>query len=236
MAERQPWTPGPPVPEFVARCGTGHRHRVRRWQTSLYTNHSVKLVTPAQTPGQKMVFVLGDSHLRAIVNRFVSMPQGSLSFGFLSVPGGAIADLWTEVMHAALPWTLDLVCVGAPSNNLTASRTVGEAALNFRALLTTVSSLWPTVLVMDFPPRLTIDPALQDLLRQEYRRVTARMGIPYVSMAEHLPVHRLELWCYDGVHLSDSDGMPVVVDLLWNAEVRQLAPPPPQPTVSHRHV
>ncbi|KAM9860439.1 uncharacterized protein ACBR49_002661 isoform 2-T2 [Aulostomus maculatus] len=202
MAERQPWTPGPPVPEFVARCGTGHRHRVRRWQTSLYTNHSVKLVTPAQTPGQKMVFVLGDSHLRAIVNRFVSMPQGSLSFGFLSVPGGAIADLWTEVMHAALPWTLDLVCVGAPSNNLTASRTV----------------------------------ALQDLLRQEYRRVTARMGIPYVSMAEHLPVHRLELWCYDGVHLSDSDGMPVVVDLLWNAEVRQLAPPPPQPTVSHRHV
>ncbi|XP_044191554.1 uncharacterized protein LOC122969696 [Thunnus albacares] len=181
-----------------------------------------------------MVFVIGDSHLRAIVDGFVSMPQGSLSFSFLSVPGGAAADLRTEVMHASLPWTPDAVCVCAPSNNLTASRTIGEAALDFGALLTTVCNLWPKVFVLDFPPRINTDPGLQDLLRQEYHRVTARMGLPFVSVAEHLPLHRLELWCHDGVHLSDTDGMPVMVELLWDAAVRQLVPPPPEPPVSPR--
>eukprot|EP00064_Thunnus_orientalis_P024483 superscaffoldBa00010561_g24778 len=148
--------------------------------------------------------------------------------------GGAAADLRTEVMHASLPWTPDAVCVCAPSNNLTASRTIGEAALDFGALLTTVCNLWPKVFVLDFPPRINTDPGLQDLLRQEYHRVTARMGLPYVSVAEHLPLHRLELCCHDGVHLSDTDGMPVMVELLWDAAVRQLVPPPPEPRVSPR--
>ncbi len=31
--------------------------------------------------------------------------------------------------------------------------------------------------MLDFPPRLNIEPGLQELLRQEYRRVTARMGM-----------------------------------------------------------
>ncbi|XP_044221305.1 uncharacterized protein LOC122991901 isoform X4 [Thunnus albacares] len=234
IAERQSWTPGPPIPEFVARRGTGYRHRVRRWRTSELTHRPIKFVTPAQRSDQQMVFVIGDSHLRAIVDGFVSMPQGSLSFSFLSVPGGAAADLRTEVMHASLPWTPDAVCVCAPSNNLTASRTIGEAALDFGALLTTVCNLWPKVFVLDFPPRINTDPGLQVLLRQEYHRVTARMGLPFVSVAEHLPLHRLELWCHDGVHLSDTDGMPVMVELLWDAAVRQLVPPPAEPPVSPR--
>uniref|UniRef100_A0A667YV34 Uncharacterized protein n=1 Tax=Myripristis murdjan TaxID=586833 RepID=A0A667YV34_9TELE len=245
MAQPLPWIPQPPVPEFVARkkykfCviilnfvvnhtgrGTGYRHRVRRWPTSELTQRSFKLVTPAQKPDQKMVFVVGDSHLRAMVDGIVAMPEVPLCFSFLSVPGAHAAELRTEVSHAALPWTPDVVCVLAPSNNLTASRNIGEASLDFGALLATVCNRWAKVFVLDFPPRLNIEPGLQELFRQEFRRVAARL--PYVSVAEHLPMDRLELWSRDGVHLSDSDGTPILVQALWDAAVRQLTPPPPPP-------
>uniref|UniRef100_A0A667YVG4 Uncharacterized protein n=1 Tax=Myripristis murdjan TaxID=586833 RepID=A0A667YVG4_9TELE len=220
------------IPNFVVNHtgrGTGYRHRVRRWPTSELTQRSFKLVTPAQQPDQKMVFVVGASHLRPMVDGIVAMPEGPLCFSFLSVPGAHAAELRTEVSHAALPWTPDVVCVMAPSNNLTASRNIGEASLDFGALLATVCSRWAKVFVLDFPPRLNIEPGLQELFRQEFRRVAARMGLPYVSVAEHLPLDRLELWSRDSVHLSDSDGTPILVQALWDAAVHQLAPPPPPP-------
>ncbi|XP_049446697.1 uncharacterized protein LOC125897411 [Epinephelus fuscoguttatus] len=233
MATAQTWTPLPPVPEFRARRGTGHHHRVRRWPTSELTQRSFKLVTPAQHPEKQFVFVIGDSHLRAMVDGFMAIPEGCLSFGFLFVPGADARELRTEVLCAAVPWR---VCVLAPSNNLTTSRTISEAALDFGALLTTVCSRWPKVFVLDFPSPLTMDLGFQEQLRQEYHRVAARMGLPYVSVAAHFPVQPLELWCHDGVHLSDSDGMPILVQLLWNVAYLQLAPPSPAFSVSPRRL
>ncbi|XP_030019132.1 uncharacterized protein LOC115439436 [Sphaeramia orbicularis] len=182
----------------------------------------------------QIVFVVGDSHLRAVVDEDVAIPELPFCFSFLSVPGGAAADLRMEVRHLTIPWTPDLVCVCAPGNNLTGNRTIGEAAVDFDALLTTVHSRWPKVFVLDFPPRLNIPLDLQELLRQEYHRVAARMGLPYVAVADHLSVNQLNLWCPDGVHLSDTDGMPILVDLLCDAAFCQLAPPPPELTASPR--
>uniref|UniRef100_A0A672HMQ6 SGNH domain-containing protein n=1 Tax=Salarias fasciatus TaxID=181472 RepID=A0A672HMQ6_SALFA len=216
------------------RRGTGFRHRVRRWPTSNLTGKPCKLVTPAWDGQKKMVFVVGDSQLRAIVDGYVAVPEGDLRFSFLCVPGAVGSQLRMELLHADLPWTPDAVCVCAPSNDLV-SRTVDKAALDFCALLTTACSSCPKVFVLDFPPRLNIEPGLQELLRQEYRRVCPHSaGVPYVPVAEHFPLHRLQLWCPDRVHLSDSDGMTVLVQLLWDAASQQLAPPPPRPPAPPR--
>ncbi|XP_072572857.1 uncharacterized protein [Paramormyrops kingsleyae] len=48
------------------------------------------------------------------------------------------------------------------------------------------------------------------------------LGIRYLSVAEHFPLSRLELWCKDGVHLSDNVGMEILTWLLWDAASLQL--------------
>lgn len=79
-------------------------------------------------------------HLRGIVDRFVKMPEGGLSFGVMSTPGVSAAELRVEVHNVIRPWTPDAVCLLAPSNNLTVL-----LAADFKKLLTTVCSSWPKV-------------------------------------------------------------------------------------------
>ncbi|XP_074505821.1 uncharacterized protein LOC141776244 [Sebastes fasciatus] len=212
-----------------ARRGTGYRHTVLDWPISPFTGRKHKLVIPAKSPDKKFVLLVGASHLRAIVDGFVKMPEGGLSFGAMSTPGACAAVLRTEVVHTVLPRTPDAVCVMAPSNNLTSSRTIEEAGADFGKLLATVSERCPNVFVLDFPPRLNVEVAQQDFMRQEFRRVAARMGMKYYSMVEYFPLHRLDLWAGDGIHLSDRGGMEILVDVLWGAAYKQLCCPAPAP-------
>ncbi|KAJ4946434.1 hypothetical protein JOQ06_024101 [Pogonophryne albipinna] len=121
----------------------------------------------------------------------------------------------------------------APSNNLTSSRTITEAGEDFAKLLATACSRWPNVFALDFPPRLTVDPDYQDMMRQEFRRVAAR--VKYTPIAEYFPSKELDLWSRDGVHLIESAGMPILVGSIWNAAYMQLVPAEPTPSpVVHR--
>lgn len=91
-----------------------------------------------------MLFV-GDSHLRALAGRHVEMPDGCLSFGFLSTPGASAAELRTELLNADIPRTPDVVCLLAPSNNLTATPSIETAGVAFDGLLRAACSRWPKV-------------------------------------------------------------------------------------------
>uniref|UniRef100_A0A3Q0T7R1 Uncharacterized protein n=1 Tax=Amphilophus citrinellus TaxID=61819 RepID=A0A3Q0T7R1_AMPCI len=219
--------------------GTGYRHRVGRWPISPFTGKSHKLVIPPESPDKKFVFVVGDSHLRHFADGFVALPEGCLSFAVSSTPGACASELEKEVVHTQLDRTPSLVVVLAPSNNLTASRTVTEAASDFGRYLATVCSRWQKVVVLDFPPRLTVEVELQTLLSQEYHRVAARMSVKYYSVAEHFPMDRLHLWARDGVHLSDTDGgMDILGQLIWTVSFLHLSEAPPAttpPTVSQKN-
>ena len=74
------------------------------------------------------------------------MPPSRLAFAFSATPGGDADDLRKEICHAdsTLP-TPDLVCILAPSNNLTSSLTVEHAASAFQRLLHTAVSKWSKV-------------------------------------------------------------------------------------------
>ncbi|XP_033994387.1 uncharacterized protein LOC117497558 [Trematomus bernacchii] len=220
---------------FAPAGGTGNRHRVQKWPISSLTGRQHKMVIPAESPDKEFVLLVGASHLRSIVDGIVKMPEGRFSFGAMSTPGACATQLRTEAANAVLPRTPDAVCVMAPSNNLTSSRTITEAGEDFAELLATARSRWPNVFAMDFPPRLTVDPDYQDMMRQEFRRVAARMGVKYTPLAEYFPFKELDLWSRDGVHLSDSAGMPILVGSIWNATYMQLVPAEPKPSpVVHR--
>uniref|UniRef100_A0AAY4BLS4 1-alkyl-2-acetylglycerophosphocholine esterase n=1 Tax=Denticeps clupeoides TaxID=299321 RepID=A0AAY4BLS4_9TELE len=218
------------VKVFLFCRGTGFRHRVREWPTSRVTGRRHRLVIPAGMPEEKFALLVGDSHLRAIVDGFVAMPEGGLSFGVMATPGATADELRREVLNAVLPRNPEVVCVLAPSNNLSARKSVGESGVDFRRLLTTLCGLWHNVVVLDFPPRLTVAEADQDRLRWEYARVAAEEGVPYLPVVEHFPRTSLNLWCRDGIHLSDSAGMKVLAWLLWDAVSSRLqAPAAPSP-------
>ncbi|XP_070688749.1 uncharacterized protein [Pempheris klunzingeri] len=198
-----------------ARRGTGKRHQTKKWPTSSLSGRSHKLVIPPEVPGNKFVLIVGDSHLRAIADGIVQIPGKGMSFAIMSTPGGAARDLRTELVHAVLPRCPDAVCLLAPSNNLTASKTVTEAGADFADLIASACSRWPKVFVLDFPPRLTTEPAVQEVLRNHFCSVARRMGVKYFSAAEHFPMTHLKMWSRDGVHLSDDVGMPILAQLMW---------------------
>ncbi|XP_036976060.1 uncharacterized protein LOC119031589 [Acanthopagrus latus] len=220
--------PQQPANASVSQSSTGQRHAVRQWPKSLLTGRQHKLVLPCESPGKKFVLVIGDSHLRAIVDGYVLMPKGSLSFGLMCTPGACAMEVRTELLHAAVPRTPHAVLVIAPSNNLTSSRTIDEAGADFAKLLLSACSRWANVCVTDFAPRLTVDVDQQQLLREEFRCVAARMGVRFFPFADHFPMNRRELWSRDGVHLSDSDGMPIFAGQLWSAAYQYLHPPTPK--------
>ncbi|KAF3848254.1 hypothetical protein F7725_021282 [Dissostichus mawsoni] len=221
----------PSTPSFIS-CHVVNRPAVPRLQSYAWLG-DVWDISSLAMPVSHFVLLVGASHLRSIVDGIVKMPEGRFSFGAMSTPGACATQLRTEAANAVLPRTPDAVCVMAPSNNLTSSRTITEAGEDFAKLLATACSRWPNVFAMDFPPRLTVDPDYQDMMRQEFRRVAAR--VKYTPIAEYFPSKELDLWSRDGVHLSDSAGMPILVGSIWNATYMQLVPAEPKPSpVVHR--
>ncbi|CAL8389394.1 unnamed protein product [Boreogadus saida] len=150
------------------------------------------------------------------------MPDGCLSFGFLSTPGASAAELRTELLNADIRRTPDVVCLLAPSNNLTATPSIETAGVAFDGEL-------PAVFVLDFPPRLASELAPQQFLREEFRRVAARNGVKYCVTADRFPLDSRALWSRDGIHLSDDLGMPLLAKLLWHFSFRQLEAASPLP-------
>ncbi|KAM7413801.1 hypothetical protein PAMA_018881 [Pampus argenteus] len=214
----------------VAGHGTGWRHRVRAWPTSVHTGRQHKLVIPAEVPGKRFVLLVGASHLRSFADGIVAMPKDLYSFGVMSTPGGCADQLRTEVEHAVLPRTPDAVCVLAPSNNLTASINPERAGEPFGRYLASVCSAWPTaqVFAVDLVPRLTVPEDIQEFFRQEFHRVAARLGVKYYHHGDRFPLADRWLWCRDGLHLSDDMGTPLLMESLLDATTQHLETATPE--------
>ncbi|KAK6468650.1 hypothetical protein HHUSO_G33449 [Huso huso] len=132
------------------------------------------------------------------------------------------AALCKEVLNETLPEEPDLVCLIAPGNNLS-NNTIQQAGKEFASLIPSAQGTWNKVVVIDFPNRLTVEFPYQDMLRQEYHRVAASMNVRYLSAVDHFPARSSDLWCRDGVHLSD--GMLIFAQLIWCAAYFQLNVP-----------
>ena len=89
--------------------------------------------------------MVGDSHLRSFVDCVLDMPPGRLVFAFCATPSGDADDIRKEICHAELECSPDVVCLLAPSNNLTSSRTIEAATKAFERLLQAAVSKWPKV-------------------------------------------------------------------------------------------
>ena len=93
----------------------------------------------------QFVLLVGDSHLRAIVDGYVRMPLGGVSFALLSVPGAKAAAIEKEVRKLELPRTPEAVVILAPSNNLDVKISLTESAADFGRLLSTACAAWRNV-------------------------------------------------------------------------------------------
>lgn len=78
----------------------------------------------------------------------VPLPEGRLSFGFLSTPGACADQLRTELMHADVSRSPDLVVLMAPSNNLTVAGTLEKSSAAFARLLLSACGRWSKVWIV----------------------------------------------------------------------------------------
>ncbi|KAL7403392.1 hypothetical protein ABVT39_011473 [Epinephelus coioides] len=88
------------------------------------------------------------------------------------------------------------------------------------------------VFIADLVPRLTVPGEIQEFFRQEFHRVSTRLGVKYFHHADRFPLNNRKLCCRDGVHLSDDMGMPILVESLLAATKQHLEIPSPKPQVA----
>ncbi|XP_054880850.1 uncharacterized protein LOC129355353 [Poeciliopsis prolifica] len=56
-------------------------------------------------------------------------------------------------------------------------------------------------------------------------------GIPYYPLADYFSLNSLNLWCRDGIHLSDNHGMQILKELIWVFSYQFMESSAPKPLV-----